>query len=167
MKCSDCRHKMIAYLDSELTPQVRRRMTQHIQQCPMCYTVYIQQRDVAHELAYALPLVGRATRPRYDKMWAAIQANMARKSSRQRYHARYGLAALALILALLLPWTVGQPRMAALAALPTQPSPAATASRTAEMGGARALATLAPLYTSVLTPEPHAVRVPGAPDGTP
>jgi len=168
MKCSDCQRNMVAYLDGELTPQVRLRLARHLEQCPMCYAVYVHERDMARELAYALPLVGQENQPRLEKMWAAIQADMAlpRRRPRQHDQMRYGLVGLALILALLLPWTAGQRQVAALAALPTQPSPAATASRTPETGGARALATL---YSTVLTPEarPHPLMAPGAPYGTP
>ena len=161
MKCKDCRFHMTAYLHGEVTPKVRQQMTQHIQECPMCYTVYIQQRDMQRELAYYVPLIGQ--RPRYDKMWSAIQADMTRPRQ-TRYQMRYGLVTLTLVLALLLPWTLGKQRTA-MAALPTQPSPAATVTHTPGMGGARVMETMAPvLYSSVMTPEAQVVNVP---DGTP
>jgi hypothetical protein len=143
-------------------------MTQHIQACPMCYTVYIQQRDIQRDLAYYVPLIGQEKTPRYDKMWASIQADMSRPKQ-QQYHMRYGLAALMLMLALLLPWTMGQ-RTKAREALPTQPSPELTVTRTPGVGGARVMGTLASvLFLSIGTPEaePQLVRAPGAPDVTP
>lgn len=164
MKCKGCQFHMTAYLHGELAPQVRQRMTQHIQRCPICYTVYVQQRDMQRDLAYYMPLLGTA--PRYDKMWASIQAGMARPRE-QRYQVRYAFAALMLVLALLLPWTMGRGPLA-LAALPTQPSPALTATRTPPVGGARVIGTVAAvLYSNVMTPEPPLVRAPGAPDSTP
>lgn len=166
MNCKNCQFHMTTYLDGELSPPARLRMTQHIQACPMCYTLYIQQRDTQRDLAYYVPLIGQEIRPRYDKIWASIQADMSRPKQ-QRYQVRYGLAALMLLMALLLPWTMGQ-RSTALAALPTQPSPELTATRTP--GGARVMGTLASvLYSSIGTPEaePQLVRAPGAPDGTP
>ncbi len=168
MNCKNCQYHLTAYLHGELSPRERQRMTQHIQACPMCYTVYIQQRDIQRDLAYYVPLIGQENRPRYDKMWASIQADMSRPK-RQGYQMRYGLAALMLLLALLLPWTIGH-RATALAALPTQPSPEQTATRTPGVGGARVMGTLAPvLYSSIETPEaePQLVRAPGAPSGTP
>ncbi len=157
MKCKDCKFHMTAYLHGELAPKVRQRMTQHIQTCPMCYTVYIQERDMQHELAYYVPLVG--SRPRYDKMWASIQADMSRPRE-PRFQMRFGLAALMLALALLLPWTLGR-QQTALAAVPTQPSPELTATRTPGLGGARTMETMAPLFDSiVMTPEAQSVRVP-------
>lgn len=161
MKCKQCQFHMTAYLHGELKPKVRQRMTQHIEQCPMCYTVYIQQRDMQRELADYVPLIGN--RPRYDKMWASIQSDMSRPRE-PRYQMRYGLAVLALVLALFLPWTLGR-QPTALAAVPTQPSPELTVTRTPGMGGARTMETMAPLlYSVVMTPEAQVVRVPS---GTP
>jgi anti-sigma factor RsiW len=159
---------MTAYLHGELAPRTRQRVTQHIHECPMCYTRYIEERDDQRDLTYFVPLIGREDKPRYDKMWVSIQADLSRPKQ-PRYQIRYGLAALMLMVALLLPWTMGQ-RSTALAALPTQPSPELTATRTPGGGGARVMGTLASvLYSSVGTPEaePQLVRAPGAPDGTP
>jgi anti-sigma factor RsiW len=168
MTCKNCQYHMTAYLDGELSPPARQRMTQHIQVCPVCYTVHSQQRDLQRDLAYDVPLIGQENRPRYDKMWASIQADMSRPKQ-PRYQMRYGLAALMLLVALLLPWTIGR-QSKALAALPTQPSPELTATRTPGVAGARIMGTLASvLYSSIGTPEaaPQLVRAPGAPDGTP
>jgi len=161
MNCKDCKFHMTAYLHGELRPKVRQRMTQHIEQCPMCYTVYIQQRDIQRELAYSVPLVG--TIGRYDKMWASIQADMSYPRE-PRFQIRFGLVALMLAMALLLPLTLGR-QQRALAAVPTQPSPELAVTRTPSMGGARTMETMAPLfYSIVMTPEAQFARVP---DGTP
>ena len=168
MNCKNCQRHMAAYLHGELSPQVRLRVTQHIQDCPMCYTAYIRERDMQRDLTYYVPLIGQDIAPRYDRMWASIQSDLLRPRQ-PRYHLRYGLAGLMLALALLLPWTVGQ-RPMARAALPTQPSPEATATRTPGVGGARVMGTMAAaLYSSIGTPEaePQVVQAPGAPDGTP
>jgi anti-sigma factor RsiW len=168
MNCKNCQYHMTAYLHGELSSRARQCMTQHIQACPMCYACYVRQRDMQRDLAYYVPLIGQESRPRYDKMWASIQADLSR-SKQPRYQTRYGLAAIMLLMALLLPWTMGQ-RSTALAALPTQPSPELTATRTPGAAGARVMGTLASvLYSSIGTPEaePQLVRAPGAPDGTP
>jgi anti-sigma factor RsiW len=168
MNCKNCQHHITAYLHGELSSRVRQRMARHLQTCPLCYSVYIQQRETQRELVYYVPLIGQEIRPRYDKMWASIQADLSRPQQ-PRYQMRYGLAALMLLLALLLPWTMGQ-RSTALAALPTQPSPELTATRTPGVAGARVMGTLASvLYFSIGTPEaePQLVRAPGAPDSTP
>jgi hypothetical protein len=129
----------------------------------MCYTVYTHQRDMQRELSFYVPLIGG--RPRYSKMWASIQADMSRPHDRH-YHIRYGLAALMFVVALGLPWTLGK-QPTALAAVPTQPSPAQTASHTPGVGGVRVRETMAPLlYSTVMTPEAD-LQPALPPDGTP
>jgi anti-sigma factor RsiW len=158
---------MTAYLHGEAPRLVGQRMARHIQQCPACYAIYIQQRDTERELTHYVPLIGQEKAPRYGKMWASIQADLS-GSRKQRYPVRYGLAALMLMLALALPWTLGHgPTM--LAAVPTQPSPEATVTHTPDRGGARVMVTLASVLYTAVTPEaePQVARAPGAPDGTP
>lgn len=168
MNCKNCQYHMAAYLHGELSQRVRHNITQHIQACRLCYACYVQQREMQRDLEYYVPLIGQETTPRYARMWASIQADLSRPKH-QRSQIRFGLAALMLMLALVLPWTMGQ-RSTALAALPTQPSPALTATRTPGVGGAPGMGTLASvLYWDIETPEaePQLARAPGAPDGTP
>ena len=124
MNCKTCQFQMTAYLHGEVTRRVGKQMARHIQRCPLCYAVYGQQRDVERELTHYVSLIGQEKAPRYGKMWASIQTDLS-DSPKQGYQVRYGLAALMLMLALALPWTLGRgPTM--LAAVPTQPSPEAT-----------------------------------------
>ena len=170
MKCRDCKHYMTAYLHGELPPKLKRRMTLHIQQCPMCYTTYIQQRNLVRDLEQTVPLVGQPGRSRLDKVWTAIQADMAHpRSARPPFSSRFGLVAFALMVALLLPWTIGK-QHTTLASVPTQPSPALSELvNTPDESGARASVAALFSMTASATPEaePSLARAPGAPDTTP
>ncbi len=127
LKYRYCKARMTAYINGGLAPGAKRRMARYINDCPDCYAEYVRQRDIARELERDMPGVGIPHSPQLDRMWANIQTEMTRSSSRpaRRGQARYGLIVLALILALFLPWAFGD--QDAAFAIPSQPSPRATA----------------------------------------
>lgn len=126
--CRFIKPHLTAYLHGELSRRGRRRVAQHLEACESCYAAYTQARDLERELTRALPLVGTPTAPQLSMMWASIQRQVDAVPV-HRSHARYGLAVVVFVLALLLPWTLGNQNIALDA--PTQPAPyllAATAS---------------------------------------
>lgn len=105
--CWRCQRNLDAYLDHELPSHIRRRVARHLDDCPRCYQAYIQRRELRHELQRTLPLVGRGDAPDFTALWGAIQAELPRPASSPRpYHMRFGLAALALMVMFLLPFTL-------------------------------------------------------------
>jgi anti-sigma factor RsiW len=126
ISCRQCRKLFPGYIGRELTPKQRERVSRHLNTCAECYVVYSEQRQLIHELSYSLLRLGTQA-PRLDKIRAGIMAEMRQpeqsKSGHQsrliRTQARYSLAALVLMLALLLPWSIQSRAFA----LPTLPQP--------------------------------------------
>jgi hypothetical protein len=70
--------------------------------------------------------LGQPTAPQLRRMWSAIERDMTPpETPRPRYQRRYGLVALALMIVLLFPWTLGNQNVPFL--LPTQPMPSLAA----------------------------------------
>lgn len=104
-----CRYvhlQLDAFLDSRLSPRVRRRVVRHIDTCPACYQAYARQRDLRRDLQATVPLVGRGAAPDFDRMWSAIRTELPRPQPRQTQF-RYGLVMLLLVMALIVPLTMG------------------------------------------------------------
>lgn len=118
--CRQCRELLPGYIQRELTPKQRERVSRHLTSCPECYVVYSDQRQLVRELTNSLPRLG-SDAPRLDKMRAAVMAEMARPAApRARLdQARLGLVALILVATLLLPWSMRSRSFA----LPTPPQP--------------------------------------------
>ncbi|MEP7293005.1 MAG: anti-sigma factor [Chloroflexota bacterium] len=130
--CRNYRALLPGYIQRELTPPQRARVSRHLNGCANCYVAYIEQKQLVHELTFSLPRVGAlpaAHAPRLDSIRASVMAEMAHPKPRVTlYPARYSVVVLLLMFALLLPWSMrGQ-----AFALPTPPQPeAATPSGTA------------------------------------
>ncbi len=122
MRCSQCRALLPGYIQRELSPKQRERVSRHLTSCAACYVACGEQRQLERDLAFAVPRIG-GDAPRLDKMRAAVAAEMVRPAKRaprvRLYQARYSLAALILMIALLLPWSIRTRSFA----LPTQPQP--------------------------------------------
>lgn len=129
LSCRDCRSHLAGYIHRELPPKTRERVARHVNQCPACYRLYAEQRDLARELSISLPLVGRAGDTRLDRIWSAVQVEMAAPSALPRRRSlHYSVVALLLALALIAPAMLAAPRLmpsgARVAlAVPTQPRP--------------------------------------------
>ena len=119
MGCRECRGLLSGYIQRELSPKQRERVSRHLSACSDCYAVYVGQRDVARELAINMPRLG-SEHPPLDKIRAAVMVELAQpKTHTGLYQARYSLAALVLMVTLLLPWTF----RSYASAPPTQPRP--------------------------------------------
>jgi len=119
LNCHYCQAHLQAYIDGELSPKARRRVSQHLDRCPTCYNAYSQRRDFSRELQQAIPLVGQGGTPHFKQMWGAIQAELPQPQPRL-YQARYGLVLLAFALMLIVPFTMGHRKISL-----TPPSPPA------------------------------------------
>ena len=123
--CRQYRALMPGYIERNLSPRQRERISRHLTACPDCYVAYIEQRQVMRELSISLPRVGalptRDAAPRLDYIRAAVMAEIAqpKRSTFRLPQARFSFAALMLVAVLLLPWSMrGQ-----VFALPPQPLP--------------------------------------------
>jgi anti-sigma factor RsiW len=165
--CRECQSHLVAYIHNELSPHLRRSVAYHLDDCPTCYTLYVQQRDLARDLQIAVPGIGRGEKPRFDRVWAAIQMDM-EKPRRVSifYRTRYGLALMAAALGLLFPWIISGQNVT-LAAPPTQPAPllaVQTAGVTAPVSQGTAIALSVTIGDGAATPEaqPDGAPAPGA-----
>lgn len=120
--CRQCRALLPGYINRELTPKQRARVSRHLSACAECYGAYIEQRQLVNELFTSVPRIGGTPAP-LDKIRVAVMAEMAAPPVRpQRLNqARYSMVALALVIALLLPWSM----RAHSFSLPTLPQPEA------------------------------------------
>jgi anti-sigma factor RsiW len=168
MTCRQCQSKLVAYVHNQLNGRARARVDRHLNECPVCYAAYLAQRDVAQELAHSLPVLGRPDAPQLGRMWLAIQADMNRPRRIARPNlARFGVACLVLVLALILPWSLDKQQVAL--AVPPQPSaPPLTVSlnvTASPEGGTRLVPpTAAASSTEAVIP---AAETPITPSGTP
>lgn len=126
--CKQYRALLPGYIERELTPRQRERVSRHLNVCPDCYVAYIEQRHLTRELANSLPRVGVAATnvPRFDQIRAAVMAEVHQPKRQTRLvDPRFSIAALLLVVAFLLPFSVRE-RVFALPT-PTQPQPEYTA----------------------------------------
>ena len=160
--CRQCRTLLPGYIQRELSPKQRTFVARHLTACAECYVFYTTQQQLERELAFAVPRMGGAP-PRLEKMRSIVMAEMVRSGAKPKslrkpnaklYQARYSLAALILMIALLLPWSMQNRSFA----LPTPPQP----EKTLQQGTA---VVILPTYTPTLTATLQANYAP-LPDGT-
>jgi len=127
LTCGECRTLLPGYIGRELSREARARVASHIDTCDTCYGVYLQQRAVTGELRQLLPAIGQAETPRLESIWSAVQTGLSqpRVSPLQKDPTRFGIAALIIAAAVLLPWLINQQRL--VLSLPLPPTPVALA----------------------------------------
>lgn len=121
ISCKHCRKHFIAYINHDLSPKVRGRVAQHLDQCEACYALYSYHKRATNDLGRTMPLVGNHRLPPFDRVWAAVRRDATSRSN-QYYPLRYGMAMLAITFLLLIPFALGRTNQV-LAELPTQPAP--------------------------------------------
>ncbi len=121
MSCRECRALLPGYIQRELTPKQRERVSRHLNTCIECYAAYEEQRTLVRELVINVPRIG-SDHPPLGQIRAAVMAEIAHPKPRRSAHlqARYSLAVLVLMVMLLLPSTF---RSYAAAPPPTPPRP--------------------------------------------
>ena len=157
--CRQCRALLPGYIQRELNPRQRAFVSRHLSGCAECYVFYMTQKQLERDLTFSVPRIGGA--PRLDKMRTAIKAEMTQPAARPKartkmYQARYSLAALMLMIALLLPWSIQNHSFA----LPTPPQPEHTTPQ-----GTAVVAMLPTPETATLTATVQSNYAP-LPDGT-
>ncbi|MEO8606745.1 MAG: zf-HC2 domain-containing protein [Chloroflexota bacterium] len=161
IQCGECRSHLVAFLHGDVSPLLRRRVARHIDHCPACYSLYLQELDLMRDLKRHVPLIGKGHQPAFDAIWAEIQTDIVKpKPSLPQFHMRYGLAMLALIMIFLVPLTMGNQNLT-LASPPTQPVPLA---QHATPKGTEPGAVETPVAVSFLTGESQ--TTPEAPQST-
>ena len=126
-----CQVHMARFVSRDLSPAARRRVARYIDECQDCYREYTRHREFNHRLAQSLPALGSPKQARLDSMWDSLQTQLsadAEPKERLRDFARrgslqfsYGLAAVAICLALLLPVALGYRGTVHAADLPPAP----------------------------------------------
>lgn len=166
--CRHCQAHLDAYLDRQLTPKARRRVGQHIARCETCYAEYVRRRDLRDELKRTLPLVGQHSAPNFARTWQAVRRDLPHPTyERRRDQARFGLAALMVMLILLLPFTMRHRDLPLI--LPPRPAPdvsqqGSTPAQTEPVAFATVAASVTQGHESKAAtqlptvPEPHAIR---------
>ncbi len=123
MRCKQCRVLLPGYIQRELAPQQRAQVSRHLNVCADCYAVYMDQRQLVRELSINVPRIGIDTSPHLERIKLAVMADLVRPQKppvRTYQQARYSLAALLLVIALLVPLTMRSHSFE----LPTPPRPA-------------------------------------------
>jgi len=73
-----CKSRMVAYVNGELSPKLRRRMAWYIEQYPECYAEYRRQRELRHELTSQLPVVGIPQAGQLQRLWRVIEGEVSK-----------------------------------------------------------------------------------------
>ena len=166
-----CKVHMARFVAGDLSLAARRRIGRYIDECPDCRRLYNRHRDFNHNLSRQLPALGSPSQRQLDNMWTALQGELfapkepsaaigdfARRNS---LPFSYGLAAVAICLAMLLPIALGyggalgtmqMPAAPQLISLAKTPQARAAGDSTA---AATALPALANHPQPVNTPEPR------------
>jgi anti-sigma factor RsiW len=141
-RCRYTQARMTAYLNGELLPKARRRVTRHLDVCSTCSAYYVREREVKRDLERHVRLVGQPQGPQLQKLWMAIQQEINPPAAQRRTNpASYGFAALVLILMLLVPATLGNRNVPF--SLEPRPAPALAVTGTPKTGGTQSATTIA------------------------
>ena len=74
-----CKWRMVAYVNGELSPALRRRMAWYIEQYPACYAEYRRQRELRLELTERIPVVfGAPSNANIKHLWRNIEREIAK-----------------------------------------------------------------------------------------
>lgn len=172
--CRQCRKELSGYIQRVLSPSARRRVSAHLDTCPACYTVYVNERDVVRTLTQQVPMIGRADAPRLGKIWSAVQGEMARprRSPLPPILKRYSPIMVIVLVFALLPGFQAFQQHQAVMALPVPPTPTETIERTVQAvamataeclcasdgtsdGASEAIATSAPAWIFTVPAQPN------------
>lgn len=148
LMCRYCRANLDAFLDNRLAPRARRRVAKHIDSCPACYDAYTRRRDLRRELQQGIPLVGRSHTPDFERIWSAVRVEIPRPQTRRTQY-RYGFVALLLLLALLVPFTMGNHELTRAVPVPPVPETEASSETPASADDPELVATVAASSTNM------------------
>ena len=108
---------MARFVSGDLSDSVRRRVGRYINECEDCHAEFRRHREFALKLERNLPTLGRPDPQRLDQLWTALQLDLHAPGTRppalsdfasqSTAQLSYGLALLAITIALLLPMIIG------------------------------------------------------------
>lgn len=163
-----CKVHMARFVAGDLSLAARRKIGRYIDECPDCYRLYNRHREFNRNLSRHLPALGNPNQRRLDNMWAALQneliaperpaagiSDFGRRSSLQF---SYGLAAVAVCLAMLLPIAAGY--RGSLSAVESPPAPHAVASTETSTTGTASMSTAAATAQPVLVSPAQLMNTP-------
>jgi hypothetical protein len=112
-----CKVHIARFVSGDLSDAVRRRVGRYINECRDCHREYMRHREFALKLERNLPTLGRPNAQRLDQLWSSLQLELQRPTAQTVYLSdfasqstlqfSYGLAMLAITIALLLPMVIG------------------------------------------------------------
>lgn len=112
-----CKVLMARYLSGDLADPARRRVARYIDESEDCYREYMRHREFAQKLERSLPTFGRPNSQRLETVWSALQAELQAPQAQSAWFSdfgarsslqfSYGLAVLAITIALMLPLAIG------------------------------------------------------------
>ncbi len=112
-----CKVHMARFVNGDLADPVRRRVARYIDESEDCYREYMRHREFAQKLERSLPTFGRPNSQQLGRVWSALQTDLQTPQSQSIWYSdfswrssmqfSYGLAVLALTMALMLPLALG------------------------------------------------------------
>ena len=112
-----CRVLMARYVSGDLSDAARRRVARYIDECEDCYREYMRHREFTQRLDRNLPIIGRPDAARLAQVWARLQDDL---QAPKQHPARlrdsgtsagmsfsYGVALVAISIAILVPLMLG------------------------------------------------------------
>ncbi|MEM6284650.1 MAG: zf-HC2 domain-containing protein [Chloroflexota bacterium] len=109
ISCQHVHEHLIAYVNGETGPRLRRRIAEHLHTCDSCYADYVRERDTARDAQNDLTLLGRPESTQLDRIWEAVHVELdtmpAQPQQPQTYGVRRSLALVTLMVLCVLPWS--------------------------------------------------------------
>ncbi|MCY3782117.1 MAG: hypothetical protein OXG78_17515 [Chloroflexi bacterium] len=112
-----CKVLMARFVSGDLADPVRRRVARYIDECEDCYREYMNHREFAYRLEHSLATLGHPASAKLDQIWSSLQMDLRQPQtrphsfpdfgSRSSLNFSYGLAIIAITVALLLPMIIG------------------------------------------------------------
>jgi anti-sigma factor RsiW len=110
LRCHAVQSHLTAYIHGELPLKARRRVAAHLEHCSRCQSAYQRQRARVHELEREVPRIGQPQHGQLARIWSKVQTELHTPSPRPsfRYRAAYGLAAVILMVAMIVPYALSR-----------------------------------------------------------
>lgn len=152
--CRHCQARMSAYVNGEVSPQVRRRMARHLHTCSRCYAVYQRESQLRNLLERDLPPFGVAGRTQLSAIWVEVRAELTQHKTAVRrpsqHIMRYGFVVALMLVVMFLPMALYDEAVSVTVPAPALPEITDTTMAGVERTGVnRALENASPIGTAV------------------
>jgi anti-sigma factor RsiW len=118
LRCHAVQTHLTAYIHNELPLKARRRVAAHLERCSRCQSAYQRQRTQVHELEREIPRIGQSHQGQLARIWSKVQTELHTPTTPRpsfRYRAAYGLAAVILMVAMVVPYALSRNEIPATA----------------------------------------------------